>query len=96
MRSKPTAMLSRLAIVSLLAVAAVSPCTLHVAEAAPPAPTIAMPRQRVAEPMTWMVPTQYGYQPVEHAQPTLWIEGEAVTRYWVDRPGVERALTIGR
>lgn len=82
------------AIVSLVLAAASAPCTQHTADAAPPPAT--MPRQRVAEPMIWMVPTQYGYQPVEHAQPTLWIEGEAVTRYWVDRPGVERALTIGR
>ena len=83
----------RLAIVSMLAVAAVSPCT-HTVEAAPPAVT--SPRQLVAEPMVWLVRTDRDWSPVEQAQPTLWIEGQPVTRYVVEKPGVERAFLLGK
>jgi len=92
MRSYRTRAAVRLAIVSLLAVVTVSPCP-HAAEAATPAPAVTTPRQLVTEPMTWMVPTLYGYMPAEHVQPTLWIEGQPVTRYTVDRRGAENRLS---
>jgi hypothetical protein len=42
---------------------------------------------------TWLTRTQYGYEPVEQAQPTLWIEGQPHTRFVIDRPGMERAMS---
>lgn len=84
----------RLAIVSLLAVVTVSPCTQK-ANAAP-SQAAAPLRQLVTEPMVWMVPTEYGYMPAEHVQPTLWIEGAPRTRYVVEKPGMEKAFTLGR
>lgn len=85
MRSQSYRAAVRLAIVSLLAVVTVSPCTQQ-ANAAPL-------RQLVTEPMVWMVRTDRDWSPVEQAQPMLWIEGQPVTRYVVDKPGVERAFT---
>ena len=95
MRPHATRMFPRLAIVLLALTAAASPCTLHVADAAPsPVAAPITPRQLVTEPMVWMVPTATGWQPAEHAQPTLWLEDGPHTRYTVDRPGVERAFLL--
>ena len=96
MHLQPTWLMSRVATVLLIVAAASAPCTITAAAAPIEPPAVTTPRQLVTDTMTWLVPTATGWQPAEHAQPTLWLEGHPHTRYVVEKPGVEKALLFGK
>lgn len=96
MLQKRTATLALLAIVPMALVASLAPCSRIVPAAAADQGIVQpAPRTIVTDPMTWLTRTAYGWEPVELAQPTLWIEGEPHTRLLIERGG-EKALVLGR